>query len=81
MGVQDPTDNKTAERAQELRELRNQLPLEDKTEEGRRLQRIAELEDMVNSELSAGGVAAADQQLFEQQFSAALERYRQTNDP
>ena len=81
MGVQDPTDNKTAERAQELRELRNQLPLEDKAEEGRRLQRITELEDMVNSDLSAGGVAAADQQLFEQQFSAALERYRQTNDP
>ena len=73
MGVQDPTDNKTAEGAQELRELRNQLPLEDKAEEGRRLQRIAELEDMVNSDLSAGGVAAADQQLFEQQFSAALE--------
>ena len=47
MGVQDPTDNETAERAQELRELRNQLPLEDKAEEGRRLRRIAELEDMV----------------------------------
>ena len=80
MGVQDPTDNKTAERAQELRELRNQLPLEDKAEEGRRLQRIADLEDMVNSDLSAGGVAAADQQLFEQQFGSALEQYRQTND-
>ena len=81
MGVQDPTDDKTAERAQELRDLRNQLPLEDKAEEGRRLQRVAELEDMVDSDLSAGGVAAADQQLFEQQFGAALERYRQTNDP
>ena len=80
MGVQDPTDSKTAERAQELRQLRNLLPSEDKAEEERRLQRIAELETLLNSDLLAGGIAAADQELFEQQFNAALERYRQAND-
>jgi energy-coupling factor transporter ATP-binding protein EcfA2 len=81
MGVQDPTDRKTAEQAQELRRLRNLLPLDDKAEEEQRLQRIAELEALLDSDLLAGGVATADQELFEQQFNAALERYRQANDP
>ena len=80
MGVQDPTDSTTAERAQELRRLRNLLPLEDSTQEEQRLQRIAELEALLDSDLLAGGVATADQELFEQQFNAALERYRQAND-
>ena len=80
MGVQDPTDSKTAERAEELRRLRNLLPLEDKAEEEQRLQCIAELEALLDSDLLAGGVATADQELFEQQFNAALERYRQAND-
>ena len=79
MGVQDPTDSTTAERAQELRGLRNLLPLEDKAEEEKRLQRIAELEALLDSDLLAGGVATADQELFEKQFNAALERYRQAN--
>ena len=81
MGVQDPTDRKTAEQAQELRRLRNLLPLDDEAEEEQRLQRIAELEALLDSDLLAGGVATADQELFEQQFNAALERYRQANDP
>ena len=80
MGVQDPTDSTTAERAQELRGLRNLLPLEDRAEEEKRLQRIAELEALLDSDLLVGGVATADQELFEQQFNAALERYRQAND-
>ena len=80
MGVQDPTDSKTAEQAQELRRLRNLLPLDDKAEEEQRLQRIAELKALLDSDLLAGGVATADQKLFEQQFNAALERYRQAND-
>ena len=80
MGVQDPTDSTTAERTQELRRLRNLLPLEDKAKEEQRLQRIAELEALLDSDLLAGGVATADQELFEQQFNAALERYRQAND-
>ena len=80
MAVQDPTDSTTAERAQELRRLRNLLPLEDSTQEEQRLQRIAELEALLDSDLLAGGVATADQELFEQQFNAALERYRQAND-
>ena len=80
MGVQDPTDSTTAERAQELRGLKNLLPLEDRAEEEKRLQRIAELEALLDSDLLAGGVATADQELFEQQFNAALERYRQAND-
>ena len=80
MGVQDPTDNITAERAQELRRLRNLSPLEDSAQEEQRLQRITELESMLDSDLLAGGVATADQELFEQQFNAALERYRQAND-
>ena len=80
MAVQDPTDSTTAERAQELRRLRNLLPLEDSTQEEQRLQRIAELEALLDSDLLAGGVATADQELFEQQFNAALDRYRQAND-
>lgn len=80
MGVQDPTDSTTAERAQQLRQLKDQLPLEDKTKEEQRLQRIAELEALLDPDLLAGGVAQADQELFEQQFNAALERYRQSND-
>ena len=80
MGVQDPTDSTTAERAQELRRLRHLLPLEDRAEEEQRLQRIAELEALLDSDLLAGGIATADQELFEQHFNAALERYRQAND-
>ena len=64
MGVQDPTDSTTAERAQELRRLRNLLPLEDSTQEEQRLQRIAELEALLDSDLLAGGVATADQELL-----------------
>ena len=78
MAVQDPTDEDTARAARELRELRNQGPLTSDAEEDQRQKRIQELRQSVDRDLLAGGVVAAEQELFEQQFSEALERYRQS---
>ena len=77
MGVQDPTDRETALRTEELRRLQNQNPAENLQDEEIRSRRIAELQELVSPEFLSGGVAAADQELFERQFNAALERYRE----
>lgn len=78
MGVLDPTDRKTALRTEELRRLRNQTPAEDQEDEDRRLHRIAELQALVSPAILSGGAVEADQELFELQFNAALERFRES---
>ena len=78
MGVDDPTDDDTAKAAAELRELRRELPKADEKEEELRQQRIQELRQRVDRDLLAGGPAAAQRELFEQQFAEALEKYRQS---
>ena len=78
LDVVDPTDVATAEAAEELRKLRNEGPRSDEKEEEQRQLRIQELRQLVNRDLLAGGPAAAQRELFEQQFAEALEKYRQS---
>ena len=80
MGVDDPTDNETAEAARELRSLRNEGPRRGKRAEEKRQQRIQELRERVNRDLLAGGPEAAQRELFEQQFAEALQKYQQSHD-
>ena len=80
MGVDDPTDDATATAARELRELRSEGPRADEREEEARQERIRELRRLVDRDLLAGGPAAAQRELFEQQFAEALEKYRQSRD-
>lgn len=76
MNVDDPTDEKTAVAARELRRLRAQDPRDTDEEEQERLRLIAELSQSVDKTVLAGGIDAADQERFEQQFKTALEQYR-----
>ena len=78
MGVEDPTDNETAEAARELRQLRNERPRSDPEEEEERQRRMQELRELVSRDLLAGGPEAAQRELFEQQFAEALQKYRQS---
>ena len=78
MGVTDPTDDKTAAAAKELRELRNELPRADEKDEERRQERIRELRQLVDRDLLAGGPAAAQREIFEENLAEILERYRQS---
>ena len=78
MGVEDPTDDKTAAAARELRQLRNRGPRRTQKAEERRQHRMQELRQLVDRDLLAGGPVAAQRELFEQQFAEALEQYRQS---
>ena len=80
MGVQDPTDDKTALGAAELRRLRDEGPRTSQADEEQRQDRIQELRRLVDRDLLAGGPMAARRELFEQQFNEALEKYRQSRD-
>lgn len=80
MGVEDPTDDATAAAARELRQLRNEGPRDSVEAEEARQERIRELRRLVDRDLLAGGPAAAQRELFEQQFAEALEKYRQSQD-
>ena len=80
MGVTDPTDEETAEAARELRELRNSGPALTEGEEEKRQERIRELRGRVDRDLLAGGPAAAQREIFEEQFAAALEKYRHSRE-
>jgi hypothetical protein len=80
MGVPDPTDEKTAMLAQELRELRKQEPKDSDEEEAERKRRIEELSESVDRSLEAGGISAADLALFEEHFRAALTEYRESKE-
>ena len=80
MGVDDPTDDQTAAAARELRQLRKEGPRSTPEEEEQRQQQIRELRQYVDRDLLAGGPMAAQRELFEQQFAAALEKYRQSKE-
>ena len=78
MGVDDPTDDATAAAARELRQLRNEPPRDTVEAEEQRQQRMIELREYVDRDLLAGGPWKAQRELFEEQFSQALEQYRQS---
>ena len=80
MGVNDPTDERTANAARELRELRNEGRRADEQSEENRQARMQKLRQMVNRDLLAGGPKAAARELFEKQFAEAMEKYRQSRD-
>ena len=80
MGVDDPTDDETARNAAELRQLRNEGPRAAPEEEEQRQAEMQRLRRLVNRDLLAGGPAAAQRELFEQQFAEALEKYQQSHD-
>ena len=78
MGVPDPTDDKTARAAEELRRLRNGGPAATEAEEQERQERILELRRKVDRDLLAGGPMAAQRELFEQHLAEILEKHRQS---
>ena len=80
MGVDDPTDDTTAAAARELRQLRDEGPRADESEEERRQVEMQRLRRLVNRDLLAGGPREAQRELFEQQFAEALEKYLRSQD-
>ena len=80
MGVKDPTDEGTAAAARELRQLRDEGPRDSVEAEAKRDARMHELRRLVDRDLLAGGPAAAQRELFEQQFTEALEKYHRSRD-
>ena len=80
MSVEDPTDDDTAAAARELRELRDEWPLDDPDAEAERQERMLELRQKVDRDLLEGGPWAAQRAQFEEQFADALEKYRQSKD-
>ena len=80
MGVEDPTDDDTAAAARDLRELRNEGPLDDPDAEAERQDRMLKLRQRVDRDLLEGGPWAAQRAQFEEQFAEALEKYRQSRD-
>ena len=80
MGVDDPTDDATAAAARELRQLRNAGPGDTAEAEAQRQERMQQLRRLVDRDLLFGGPAAAQRELFEQQFNEALEKYQQSRD-
>ena len=80
MSVDDPTDDDTAAAARELRELRNEGPLDDPDAEAERQERMLKLRQRVDRDLLEGGPWAAQRAQFEEQFADALEKYRQSKD-
>ena len=80
MGVHDPTDDETARNAAELRRLRDEGPRDTEDDEAARQGRMQELRRLVDRDLLAGGPAAAQRELFEQQFAEALEKYQRSRD-
>lgn len=80
MGVEDPTDDDTAQAASELRRLRNEGPYQSPEAEEERQKRIQELRKKVDRDLLAGGPLKAQRELFEQQFAEALDNYRRSQD-
>ena len=80
MGVEDPTDNETAQAAREFRQLRNEGPRSEPEQEAERQSRMEELRRFLSRELLAGGAEAAQRELFERQFAEALEKYRRSQE-
>ncbi len=80
MGVDDPTDKETAEAAEELRQLRNEMPLADEEAEAQRQERMQELRKRVDRDLLAGGPMAAQRERFEEDLAKILEEHRKSRD-
>ena len=78
MGVDDPTDERTAAAARELRELRDAGPSGDERGEEQRQKRMQELRRKVDRDLLAGGPKARRRQEFAREFAEAMERRRQS---
>ena len=80
MGVDDPTDDATADAAKELRQLRQEPPRATPEDEEQRQQRIQELRQKVDRDLLAGGPMARQREIFEERFARVMERYRESQD-
>ena len=78
LGVPDPTDERTANAAQELRRLRKEWPRDTPEKEEERQQRMRELRELVDRDLLAGGPMARQREIFEQQFAEALRKYQES---
>ena len=78
LGVDDPTDERTANAAQELRRLRKEWPRDTPEKEEERQQRMRELRELVDRDLLAGGPMARQREIFEQQFAEALRKYQES---
>ena len=77
MGVHDPTDDRTAAAASELRQLRKEAPRDTPEAEEQRQERIQELRNLVDRDLLAGGPMARQREIFEQQFAETFKRLQQ----
>ena len=80
MGVEDPTDDATAEAARELRQLRDAGPRPDERAEEQRQARMQELRERVNRDVLAGSARAAEEERFAENLTRILERYRLSQD-
>lgn len=80
MGVDYPTDENTSEAARELRQLRDEGPRENQQDENERWDKIQELQQKVDSTLSAGGPRAAEDERFTANLADILKRYRMSDD-
>ena len=80
LGVDDPTDDRTAAAARELRQLRNGGPGDTEEAEQQRQVRMGELRKLVDRDLLAGGPWKKQRELFEQQFAETLKKYQQSQD-
>ena len=78
LGVDDPTDERTANAAQELRQLRQEGYRSDPKAEEERQEGMKELRKLVDRDLLAGGPMARQREVFEQQFAEALRKYRES---
>ena len=78
LGVDDPTDERTAYAAQKLRRLRKEGPRDTPEKEEERQKKMEELRKLVDRDLLAGGPMARQLEIFEEQFADALAQYRQS---
>ena len=80
MGVDDPTDDKTAGYAAELRALQQEGPRADEQAEEMRQKRISYLRKLVNRNMLEGGPFSAQTKVFAEHFSQILERHRSSRE-
>ena len=78
LGVEDPTDEETANAAEKLRRLRKEGPRDAPEKEEERQQKMEELRKLVDRDLLAGGPMARQREIFEQQFAETLRKYRES---
>ena len=78
LGVDDPTDERTANAAQELRQLRQEGYRSDPQAEEERQGQMRELRKLVDRDLLAGGPWKRQREIFEEQFAESLRKYRES---